>query len=76
MSARTRNESLRSLQLPDPFEDLTGVIGSDLKVIATASRRTSKPPADASAAPGAATSAQALEQSDARHQRDDGLAHG
>jgi hypothetical protein len=36
MSARTRNESLRSLQLPDPFEDLTGVIGSDLRVIATA----------------------------------------
>jgi hypothetical protein len=37
MSARTtRNETLRSLQLPDPFEDLTGVIGSDLKVIATA----------------------------------------
>jgi hypothetical protein len=24
------------LQLPDPFEDLTGVIGSDLKVIAIA----------------------------------------
>jgi hypothetical protein len=24
------------LQLPDPFEDLTGLIGSDLKVIATA----------------------------------------
>ena len=25
-----------ALELPDPFEDLTGVIGSDLKVIATA----------------------------------------
>jgi hypothetical protein len=36
MSARTRNDSLRSLQLPDAFEDLTGVISSDLKVIATA----------------------------------------
>lgn len=36
MSARTRNDSIRSLQLPDPFEDLTGVISSDLKVIATA----------------------------------------
>jgi len=24
------------LELPDPFEDLTGVLGSDLKVIATA----------------------------------------
>jgi len=36
MSARTRNDTLRSLQLPDPFEDLTGLISSDLKVIATA----------------------------------------
>jgi hypothetical protein len=36
MSARTKNDSLRSLQLPDPFEDLTGLIGSDLKVIARA----------------------------------------
>jgi hypothetical protein len=36
MSARTRNDTLRSLQLPEPFEDLTGVISSDLKVIATA----------------------------------------
>ena len=36
MSARTRNDSLRSLQLPEPFEDLTGLIGSDLKVIARA----------------------------------------
>ena len=34
MSACTRNDTLRSLQLPDPFEDLTGLIGSDLKVIA------------------------------------------
>ena len=36
MSTRTREDALRTLQLPDPFEDLTGVIGSDLKVIATA----------------------------------------
>ena len=36
MSVCTRNDSIRSLQLPDPFEDLTGVISSDLKVIATA----------------------------------------
>ncbi len=36
MSARTRNDTLRTLQLPEPFEDLTGVIGSELKVIATA----------------------------------------
>ena len=36
MSARTRNESIKHLQLPDPFEDLTGLIGSDLKVIARA----------------------------------------
>jgi hypothetical protein len=36
MSACTRNDTLRSLQLPDPLEDLTGVIGSELKVIATA----------------------------------------
>jgi hypothetical protein len=30
---RTRNDALRSLDLPDAFEDLSGVIGSDLKVI-------------------------------------------
>jgi len=36
MSIRTRDDAIRTLQLPDPFEDLTGVIGSDLKVIATA----------------------------------------
>ena len=36
MSTRTREDTLRTLDLPDPFEDLTGVIGSDLKVIATA----------------------------------------
>jgi hypothetical protein len=36
MSTRTHDDSLRTLQLPDPFEDLTGVIGSDLKVIANA----------------------------------------
>jgi hypothetical protein len=35
MSTRTKDEALRSLQLPDPFEDLTGVIKNDLKVIAT-----------------------------------------
>ncbi len=33
MSMRTRNDALRSLDLPDAFEDLSGVIGSDLKVI-------------------------------------------
>jgi len=36
MSTRTRDDELRTLELPDPFEDLTGVLGSDLKVIATA----------------------------------------
>ena len=36
MSTRTRDDTLQTLDLPDPFEDLTGVIGSDLKVIATA----------------------------------------
>ncbi len=36
MSTRTRDNSLPSLRLPDPFEDLTGLISSDLKVIATA----------------------------------------
>jgi len=36
MSTRTREDTLQTLQLPDPFEDLTGVIGSDLRVIATA----------------------------------------
>jgi hypothetical protein len=36
MSTRTRDNTLPSLRLPDPFEDLTGLISSDLKVIATA----------------------------------------
>ncbi len=36
MSTRTRDNTLPTLRLPDPFEDLTGLIGSDLKVIATA----------------------------------------
>jgi hypothetical protein len=36
MSTRTRDDVLTTLELPDPFEDLTGLIGSDLKVIATA----------------------------------------
>jgi hypothetical protein len=36
MSTRTKDDSLRSLQLPEPFEDLTGLISADLKVISTA----------------------------------------
>jgi hypothetical protein len=36
MSTRTRDNTLSDLKLPDPFEDLTGVISSDLRVIATA----------------------------------------
>jgi hypothetical protein len=35
MSTRTKDDARRTLQLPEPFEDLTGVIGSDLRVIAT-----------------------------------------
>ena len=33
MSTRMQRASLHSLQLPSEFEDLTGVIQSDLKVI-------------------------------------------
>jgi hypothetical protein len=36
MPIRTRDQTFPTLQLPDPFEDLTGLISSDLKVIATA----------------------------------------
>jgi hypothetical protein len=36
MSTRTRDNTLPTLRLPDPFEDLTGLITSDLRVIATA----------------------------------------
>jgi hypothetical protein len=36
MATRTRDDALTTLELPDAFEDLTGLIGSDLKVIATA----------------------------------------
>lgn len=34
MSTRTRDDVLTALELPELFEDLSGVIGSDLKVIA------------------------------------------
>jgi hypothetical protein len=36
MSTRTREDVLAALELPDLFEDLTGLISSDLKVIANA----------------------------------------
>jgi hypothetical protein len=36
MSTGTRDNTLQTLQLPDAFEDLTGVISSDLKVITRA----------------------------------------
>ena len=35
MSTCTQESPPRSLELPDAFEDLTGVIASDLKVIVT-----------------------------------------
>ncbi len=36
MTPCTHDSSLRSLELPDAFEDLSGVIRADLKVIVTA----------------------------------------
>ena len=36
MSTCTRESRPRTLELPDEFEDLTGVISADLKVIVTA----------------------------------------
>jgi hypothetical protein len=36
MSTCTHESPPRTLELPDAFEDLTGVIASDLKVIVTA----------------------------------------
>ncbi len=33
MSTRIREEALRTLELPDAFEDLTGLISGDVKVI-------------------------------------------
>jgi hypothetical protein len=36
MSTCTRKSRPRTLELPEPFEDLTGVISADLKVIVTA----------------------------------------
>jgi hypothetical protein len=35
MTTRIRDNTLQTLELPDAFEDLTGVIGCDLRVIAT-----------------------------------------
>ena len=36
MSTRTRDNTLRTLNLPETFEDLSGVISADLRVISTA----------------------------------------
>ncbi|MGP0064659.1 MAG: hypothetical protein ACLQGP_13810 [Isosphaeraceae bacterium] len=36
MSTCTRKSRPRALELPEPFEDLTGVISADLRVIVTA----------------------------------------
>jgi hypothetical protein len=36
MTTRTRTDTIGTLDLPDAFEDLSGVIGSDLKVIVKA----------------------------------------
>jgi hypothetical protein len=36
MSLCTRDNSLQRLELPDAFEDLTGILSSDLKVMVTA----------------------------------------
>jgi hypothetical protein len=36
MSTRIRESPPRTLELPDAFEDLTGVISADLKVIVSA----------------------------------------
>ncbi len=36
MATQTRDGKLQTLNLPDTFEDLTGLISTDLKVIATA----------------------------------------
>jgi hypothetical protein len=36
MTPCTQDHSLRSLELPDAFEDLSGVIRADLKVIVSA----------------------------------------
>ena len=36
MSTCTRESPPRTLELPDAFEDLTGVLSADLKVIVTA----------------------------------------
>jgi hypothetical protein len=36
MSTRTRDNTLRTLNLPDSFEDLSGLISADLRVISTA----------------------------------------
>lgn len=36
MATRTRDNTLQALNLPDTFEDLSGLIGADLRVISTA----------------------------------------
>jgi hypothetical protein len=36
MATRTRDNTLQTLNLPDTFEDLSGLIAADLRVISTA----------------------------------------
>lgn len=36
MATRTRDKTLQTLNLPDTFEDLSGLIAADLRVISTA----------------------------------------
>ena len=75
MSTRTRDNTLPTLNLPDPFEDLTGLIGSDLKVIATALAERAGDRLLLSPRQTSPSAAQALEQTDPGDQRDDGIAH-
>ena len=61
---------LHSLQLPPEFEDLTGVIQNDLKVIVSILTEPRHRSSAAHPAPGSATPADALEQLDRNDQQD------
>lgn len=73
MPTRTRNDTFRTLDFPDAFEDLTGVIGSDLKVIVKVLIQRKRTDA-ALASTDPAAPVHALEQVDRGSERDDGPA--
>ena len=76
MSTRMHRASHHSLQLPPEFEDLTGVVQNDLKVIVSILTETSHRSALAVPATGSTTAPDTLERTGRDDQREPGAALG